>query len=214
MDIEIVGVVKDAKLSSLRDRRNRVVYTPYMQQDELGAMTVYVRTRANASSIAASVRDAARQLDPSLPIFDLKTMAQTMDESLFVERMLAGLSVAFGGLATILAAIGLYGVMSYMVTRRTREIGIRMALGAERGAVVWLVMREVAAIVFAGAAVGTPAALALGRVVQHQLFGVSAQDPIAMAAACGILMFVALTAGYLPALRATRVDPLIALRYE
>ena len=159
-------------------------------------------------------RQTAQRIDPNLPIFDMKTMAVVMDESLFVERLVAALSVAFGALATLLAAIGLYGVMSYSVARRTREIGIRMALGAERKSVLWLVLREVALMVLAGVAIGLPIAVALSRVVQSQLFALSAYDPIALAGAAVLLTTVALVAGYLPARRATRVDPMLALRYE
>ena len=128
--------------------------------------------------------------------------------------MVAALSVAFGGLATLLAAIGLYGVMSYSVARRTREIGIRMALGAERSSVLWLVLREVALMVLVGVAIGVPLAVALSRIVQSQLFALSANDPIALAGAAIVLVAVALVAGYLPARRATRIDPMLALRYE
>jgi ABC-type antimicrobial peptide transport system permease subunit len=160
------------------------------------------------------VRQIAQRVDPNMPIFDMKTMSAVVDESLFLERMVAALSVAFGALATLLAAIGLYGVMSYTVARRTREIGIRMALGAERGSVLWLVLREVALMVGIGVAVGLPVAIGLSRVVQSQLFDLSAHDPIALAASAGLLALVALAAGYLPARRATRVDPMFALRYE
>jgi predicted permease len=213
-DIEIVGVVKDAKMFTLRDKPVRIVYTAYMQEDELGSVTMYVRARGDAAAAASAVRQAALRVDPNLPIFDMKTMNRTLDESLFVERMVAALSVAFGGLATLLAAIGLYGVMSYSVARRTREIGIRMALGAERKSVLWLVLREVAAMILVGVSIGVPLAVALGRVVQGQLFELSAQDPVALAAAASILTLIALAAGYLPARRATRVDPMLALRYE
>ena len=173
-----------------------------------------MRARSDASGIGGSVRQTAQRIDPNLPIFDMKTMAVVMDESLFVERLVAALSVAFGALATLLAAIGLYGVMSYSVARRTREIGIRMALGAERKSVLWLVLREVALMVIAGVAIGLPIAVALSRVVQSQLFALSAHDPIALVGAATLLTTVALVAGYLPARRATRVDPMLALRYE
>ena len=181
-DIEIVGVARNAKMSTLRQEPKRVVYTPYMQEPEIGQITFYARARGDAAAIGASVRQVAQRVDPNLPIFDMKTMNAVVDESLFLERMVAALSVAFGGLATLLAAIGLYGVMSYTVARRTREIGIRMALGAERSSVLWLVLKEVALMVGIGVAVGVPLALALSRVVQSQLFDLSAHDPLALAA--------------------------------
>jgi predicted permease len=213
-EIEIVGVVKDSKTTTLRQQAQRFVYVPYMQETEIGQMTFYVRARGEAGGVGASVRQAAQRVDPNLPIFDMKTMTAVMDESLFIERMVAALSVAFGALATLLAAIGLYGVMSYTVARRTREIGIRMALGAERNSVMWLVLKEVALMVGIGVGVGLPLAVALSRIVQSQLFDLSAHDPIALVAAAVILASVAVAAGYLPARRATRVDPMLALRYE
>jgi predicted permease len=212
--MEIVGVAKDSKMSRLRQDIPRVVYVPYMQQDEIGHMTFYVRAHGDAVGIGTSVRQTAQRVDASLPVFNMKAMTTVVNESLFIERIVAALSVAFGALATLLAAIGLYGVMSYSVARRTREIGIRMALGAERSSVLWLVLREVTLMVVVGVAIGVPIALALSRVVQSQLFALSAQDPLALAGAAVVLIAVALVAGYLPARRATRIDPMLALRYE
>jgi len=155
-----------------------------------------------------------RQADPGLPVTDMKTMRAQIHESLFVERIVAVLSAAFGLLATLLAAIGLYGVMSYAVSLRTREIGIRVALGAERRAVLLMVLREVAVLALIGIAIGLPSGYGLGRLVESQLFGMTARDPLTFALATATLVVSALLAGYLPAARATRVDPLVALRYE
>jgi predicted permease len=214
LDIEIVGVVKDSKVATLRQAVRRYVYTPSMQEREIGQMTFYVRARGDAAGLGPSMRQVAARVDPNLPIFEMKTMPAIMEESLFVERLVAGLSVAFGALATLLAAIGLYGVMSYSVARRTREIGIRMALGAERASVMWLVLREVSLLVAGGLAMGLPLAYAFSRIIQAQLFELSAHDPMALTGAVVILAAVAFVAGYLPARRATRVDPMLALRYE
>ena len=141
-------------------------------------------------------------------------MEQTVDEALFNERMLALLSGSFGLLATVLAAIGLYGVMSYTVSRRTREIGIRIALGAERVTVVWLVLREVALLTIVGIGLGVPSALGLSRLVRSQLFGIEPTDPVTITIAATALTLVALLAGYIPARRAARVQPVLALKYE
>jgi ABC-type antimicrobial peptide transport system permease subunit len=155
-----------------------------------------------------------RRLDPNLPVFSVMTMQRQIDESIFTDRLVAALSAAFGVLATILATVGLYGVMAYMVARRTREIGIRMALGADRPRILRIVLREVAWMAASGIAIALAAGAALGRVIGSQLFGVSGHDPAVFAGATAILLLVALAAGYIPALRATRVDPLVALRYE
>jgi predicted permease len=213
-DIEIVGVAKDGRDVSLRQDVARVVYIPYTQDEDLGQMSFFVRTAASGGVTGESLRRAARQLDASIPVFGVKTMAAVADESLFTDRIVALLSIAFGSLATLLAAVGLYGVMSYAVARRTREIGLRIALGAARGSVLWLVMREVAALAVAGIALGLPASLGASRLVQSQLFGVSASDPAILAASAVALLSVALVAGFVPANHASRVDPMRALRHE
>jgi ABC-type antimicrobial peptide transport system permease subunit len=173
-----------------------------------------VRTERDPENAFATIRVVVHDLAPELPITGMKTLTRQMDESLVTERMVATLSSVFGALATVLAIIGLYGVMAYMVTRRSREIGIRMALGAMRGNVVWLVMREVLTLVGIGIAVGLPAAFALTHLVESQLYGVKASDPAAMALATALLAAVALLAGYIPARRAAGFDPVRVLRYE
>ncbi len=212
-DIEIVGVVKNDKSAGLKRMAPEFVYVPYMQQD-IGKMTVCVRTVKAPEQLAASLRQAVKREDASLPVFGVKTMETELDESLFAERLIAALSASFGFLATMLAAIGLYGVMAYLVARRTREIGIRVALGADPGKVVRMVMREVAWMAAIGIAIGMPCAIALGRFIQSQLFGLESYDPMTLALATVTLGAASAAAGYIPALRATRVDPVVALRYE
>ena len=212
--LEVVGVVKDSKDTSLRDEIPRFMYPSYQQEPDLTEMNFFVRTQADAAGVTAAVRDAIRALDPALPIYGVKTMEAQASESLFVERMVAWLSAAFGALATLLAAIGLYGVMSYAVARRTREIGIRMALGAERRAVLWLVLREVALLSIVGIAGGLAISLYATRFVKAHLFGLSATDPATLAIAAATIALVAFLAGYLPARRASALDPMLALRTE
>ena len=213
-DIEIVGVARDVRSLELRDVPPRFVYIPYAQDDSVTQLTYYVRAAQDNGSTATAIRQAAQRLDPKLPIFDMKTMEIQLDESLFVDRMVAVLSVAFGALATLLAAIGLYGVMSYAVMRRTREIGIRMALGAERGRVLWLVLKEVAIMTAVGIAGGLSVAFWLTRQVQSQLFGLAPNDPVTLTAASVLLALIAIGAGYIPARRATAIDPIVSLRGE
>jgi predicted permease len=216
--IEIVGVVKDSLYANMRqgtteeNRTPRFAYAPYQQSEELNEMTIYVR--GTGAGVADQLRQAVRRADPAMPVFAMQTMERTIDEALFNERMLALLSASFGLLATLLAAIGLYGVMSYTVSRRTREIGIRIALGAERSTVLWLVLREVALLTAIGIGVGVPGALGLSQLVKSQLFGIQPTDPLTLTIAASTLILVALMAGYIPARRAAAVQPVLALRYE
>ena len=213
-DITIVGLVRDGKAASLREKPRRFVYVPYTQDERVGAMTFYVRSAVDPGALADRLRKVVARIDTTLPVTELKTMRAQIGESLFVDRMVAGLSAAFGVIAMALAAIGLYGVMSYAVALRTREIGIRVALGAERRTVLLMVLKEVGVLTAIGVAIGLPGGYGLGRLVESQLFGIQARDPLTFALATATLLTTALLAGYLPASRATRVDPVVALRYE
>jgi ABC-type antimicrobial peptide transport system permease subunit len=213
-DIEIVGVVRDTKYTRMRDDPPRQVFFPYLQNDWASQMTLYARTDLSSAEMFPQLRAAVRNLDSNLPVYQLKTEERQRDDSLAVERLAASLSGAFGVLATVLAAVGLYGVMAFLVTRRTREIGIRMALGAATGNVIWLVMREVLLLVGIGILVGIPAALALTRLLASQLYDVKPNNPATVISATLGIVVIAALSGYLPALRATRVDPVAAIRSE
>ena len=164
--------------------------------------------------MGTAFRKVVHDLDPNLPVFAMKTMESQVDEALFTDRIVAVLACFFGLLATLLAALGLYGVMAYTVARRTREIGVRMALGAGQSGVLWMILREVAVLAAIGVGIALPVAYALSRLIQSQLYGIVANDPLVMSAATLSLAIVALLAGYVPALRATHIDPMVALRYE
>jgi predicted permease len=213
-DIEIIGVARDARYESLRDEVPYEMYRPYRQMDFAQGMTVYARAAGDATSIFGAMRQAVQQVDANVPVYRVRTLSQQVDKSLMSERLLASLSGVFGGLATLLAAIGLYGVMAYMVVRRTREIGIRMALGAVGGNVIWLVMREVLRLVGLGVAIGLAAAWASTRWISTQLFGIPATDVLTMVGAAVGIAAVAAISGYLPARRAVSIDPMRALRWE
>lgn len=213
-DMEIIGVVKDFKYTNLRDEIPEQAFVPYLSARFLGGMTVYFRTTMDPDQLTAAVRSKIRDMEPNLPVYNMRTTDVQIKNSLSAERMIASLSAVFGVLATLLAIIGLYGVMSYIVAQRTREVGIRMALGADHGEVIWLVMREVLILVSVGMVAGVTGSLALTRVVQSQLFGLTPHDPLTLGFATGALATVACAAGYIPALRASRLDPIAALRYE
>ena len=213
-DIEIVGVVRGAKYASVDGKIPQEAYLPIAQDENPSSLVVYARTSGEPKAVFASLRREVNALDPGLPVTGLRTMEDQIDESLSAQRVMAGLSAFFGILATLLAAIGLYGVMAYTVTRRTREIGIRLALGADRSSLLKLVLREVAILTVAGVLIAIPVSLAITRLVRSVLYGILPSDPLSIAAAVILLASVALLAGYIPAERATRVDPLTALRYE
>ncbi len=208
---QVVGVVRDTQRDSLREKQRPFVYFAH-EQEETGQTFLYVR--GYGRDLAAEAREALRAVDPNLPLTNVRTMQARIDESMFAERSIAMLAAAFGLLATVLAAVGLYGVVAYSVARRTVEIGVRMALGAARGDVYRIVLKEVGVLVVAGAAVGLPASLALGRVIESQLFGVRSNDPLLLGAAVAALALVALAAAFVPARRAARIDPVRALRSE
>jgi ABC-type antimicrobial peptide transport system permease subunit len=214
-DIEIVGVVKDVKQDHVRSvTQNPYVYIPYSQRPKLSSMTFYVGSARDPLLLAPELQGQVRELDANLPVYDVKTMERIVEEDLFSARMVAVLSASFASLAALLAALGIYGVLAYLVVQRTREIGIRMALGAEAGDVRWLVVKEIGSMVIAGVAIGLPLAYVTARLSESMLFGVSAGNPMSYALGLALIAVVALAACYVPARRATRVDPLVALRYE
>ena len=213
-DMEVIGMVKDVKYTNLRDEIPVQAFMPYLGSRFVGGMTVYLRTSLDPKQLMAQVRRRIQALDANIPVYDMRTLDEQISISLRNERLVASLSSIFGLLATVLAVIGLYGVMAYTVARRTREIGIRMALGALQGNVLWMVMKEVAILIGAGVLVGVPVALALTRLVRNQLYGLAPHDPITLISATLVLAVVAGFAGFIPALRASRIDPTQALRYE
>ena len=212
-DIEVIGVVKNAKFEGLQEKPHAALYIPYSQHIQY-LNDFEVRYSGDPHAIIAEVRRAIGDIDRTLPVSGVTTLAAEVDDSIVNQRLVAQLSTFFGLLAVFLACIGIYGLMSYAVTRRTNEIGIRMALGARQSNVLWLVMKDVVILVGIGLAVGVPAALAGGRLVSNMLFGLAPADPLSLLAAVTLLLAVALLAGYLPARRASRVDPTVALRYE
>lgn len=214
-DLEIVGVIADTKYRSLRNPAPRTVYLPFSQlKSPSPARTLHIRSHGEPSRMASAIRDQVREIDKNLPVTDLKIFAELVDENLVQERLIASISGFFGTLAVLLACMGLYGVMSYAVTCRTREIGIRMALGASRIRILEKILRESLGFVLIGTVIGISAALASMRLIQSQLFGVKTADPLTIVVATFLMVAVATIAGFLPARHASKVDPMVALRQE
>jgi predicted permease len=213
-DIEIVGMVRDVKQEHVSSAIQPYVYIPYAQRPKINGMTFYVRTVQDPLLMSATLQGLVREMDTNLPVFDVKTMERVVEDDLFSARMVAVLSASFAGLAALLAALGIYGVLAYVVVQRTREIGIRMALGALAGHVRLMILKEVGAMVLIGVAVGLPVAYGLARLSESLLYGVHAGDPAVYATGLALIALIALAACFVPARRATRVDPLVALRYQ
>jgi predicted permease len=212
--LEIVGVVANAKYLSLREEDHPTVYTHVLQKRNIGGLTLAVRTPGDPLTLAPAIRRAIQSIAATVPVTRGATLSAQIDRSLVRERLMTRILSGFAGLALLLAAVGLYGVLGYAVTRRTNEIGIRLALGAARSTVLWSVLRESWALVAIGVALGVPAALALTRLLSSLLYGVTPTDPWVLGGVIACLFAVALAAAAQPAWRAVRVDPLVALRYE
>jgi predicted permease len=214
LDVQIVGVVQDAAYNDVKNDPQAILYLPYRQDEAVGNLFFYARTTGDPAPVLRAVTPIMRRLDSDLPVEDLKSMAQQVRENVFLDRFISVLSAAFAALATVLASVGLYGVLAYTVAQRTREIGLRMALGADRGRVQTLVLSQVVRMLAIGGVVGLGAAYGLGRVAQSLLYGMEGVDAIVLSMVTVLMAAVALGAGYLPALRASKVDPMEALRYE
>ena len=214
LDTTIVGVVQNAKYSQVKQRIPPLFFRPYRQDNGLGSASFYVRTAADPAQFASTVTSVVKALDPNLPLENLKTLTRQVRDNTFLDRMMSTLSAAFAVLATLLAAVGLYGVLAYTVSQRTREIGLRMALGAAPARVRQMVMSQVGWMVVVGGIVGLAGAYALGRAAEAILYQMKGYDPLVLVSSAVVLAAVALAAGLIPAHRASKVDPMTALRYE
>ena len=214
LDTEIIGVVQDAKYSEVKQKVPPLFFRPYRQNKDVGSLAFYIRTASDTDRTLRAVPDVMARLDPNLPLEQLKTLPQQARENVVLDRMIGTLSASFALLATMLAAVGLYGVLAYTVAQRTREIGLRMALGASARDVRTMVLRQVALMVLVGGVIGIAAAIAMGISAESLLFELKGYDPSVIAISVVVLTVVALGAGFIPAERASRIDPMRALRYE
>jgi macrolide transport system ATP-binding/permease protein len=214
-EMEIVGVTRDARYGSLTRETPPVVYIPYDQGFPQPAQMVYaLRTAGDPLVLVNTVREIVHQADARVPVSNIRTEAAEIDRSINQAIVFARLCTAFAILGLAIACVGLYGTMSYNVARRTNEIGIRMALGAQRGGVIWMVLRQVFVLAIVGLAIGLPVALATSKLVESFLFGMKPDDPVAIGVAVAVLIAAAVIAGYVPARRASKIDPMAALRHE
>jgi predicted permease len=214
LTVQIVGLVQNAKYNDVKDTVPPLVFLPWRQDATIGNLNFYVKTTLPPDELLKSIPAVMKRIDPNLPVEELMTMPQQVRESVFLDRMISILSASFALLATLLAGVGLYGVLAYTVAQRTREIGVRMALGADASKVRGLVMRQTSLMLVVGGVVGVTAALGLGRAAQSLLYEMKGNDPIVNALSILLLSAVATTAGWLPARRASQVHPMQALRYD
>jgi predicted permease len=214
LDTQIVGLVQNAKYSEVKDRIPPLFFRPWSQDDDIGAMAVYVRTSLDPEAFLPTLPRIVARIDPNLPLEDLRTMPQQVRQNVFMDRLISLLSAAFAALATLLAAVGLYGVLAYTVAQRTREIGLRMALGAEPGRVRGMVLKQVGLMTIVGGTIGLVAAQQLAKLAESLLYELKGQDAVVLVGAAVVLSLVALVAGLIPAHRASQIDPMRALRYE
>jgi predicted permease len=210
----IVGLVADAKYSAVKDKIPPLFFLPYRQDTTLGSIAFYAKSALPPAQILRAIPPVMKKLDPNLPVEQLKTMPQQVKENVVLDRIISLLTVSFALVATLLAAVGLYGVLAYTVAQRTREIGVRMALGADARSVRVMVLRQVGVLTLIGGTIGIAGALLIGRGARNLLFGLAGHDPMVFALSCVVLALVGLAAGYLPARKASKVDPMQALRYE
>jgi ABC-type antimicrobial peptide transport system permease subunit len=214
LDTQIIGVAKDSKYSEVKDAVPALFFVPYKQTERLRSITFCVKTAGDPQQLVAQVPRVMRELDPNLPVEELKTLTEQAQQNVFMDRFIGIMSTSFAVLATLLAAVGLYGVLAYTVSQRTREIGLRMALGAAPTRVRLMILRQVGLMTILGAIIGLLIAAWIGGTAEGILFNMQGRDPVVFAAATLTLTVVALAAGFIPAHRASKVDPMTALRYE